>query len=512
MSFQVLASLVVAAIGLYVVLGRSKATGYAPLPPGPKGWPVIGNLLDEPTDGKPWETYREWGREHNSDVLYMNILGQPIIILNSWDAVNDLIEKRSNLYSSRPLRTMVYELMGWGKMFPFMPYGDRWRAQRKMFTREFTPTAVLRYHPQQITTTNTLLNRLVESPDEWHEHLKLQAGQVIMSIAYGFEVKTGKDMFYDVISLALAGLQIAALPGAYLVDVMPILKYVPSWFPGTGWQRQAAKWGHATEQMIELPYKKALDRIAAGTAMPSYISYAHEALDPNEDNADNELMIKQTAASMYSAGSDTVIALVLCFVLAMIKYPEVQKKAQAELDAVIGANMLPEFAHEDSLPYCGALVKELYRWRPASNLAIPRETDQEDVYKGFRIPAGSVILPNGWAILHNEEVYPDPMEFKPERFIKDGKLNLEMGDPTEVGAFGYGRRVCPGQFMGMNSVWLTVVSILASMNITRAVDAHGNEIEPSGKQHGAIVHALLPFKCSFKPRSTEVVNVIRARA
>lgn len=101
-----------------------------------------------------------------------------------------------------------------------------------------------------------------------------------MSIAYGFEVKTGKDMFLDVINKALAGLQIAALPGAYMVDVMPFrksrrvrcvspylidlvatVKHVPSWFPGTGWQRQAADWGQATEDMVELPWKKALEHI-----------------------------------------------------------------------------------------------------------------------------------------------------------------------------------------------------------------------------------------------------------
>lgn len=84
------------------------------------------------------------------------------------------------------------------------------------------------------------------------------------------------------------------------------------------------------------------------------------------------------------------------FALAMLRYPEVQKTAQEELDTVLGKNQLPDFADEDSLPYCGALVKELYRWRPVAPLAIPRGTDTEDVYKGYRIPAGSVILPNVW--------------------------------------------------------------------------------------------------------------------
>lgn len=84
------------------------------------------------------------------------------------------------------------------------------------------------------------------------------------------------------------------------------------------------------------------------------------------------------------------------FVLAMLRYPETQKLAQEELDMVLGKNQLPEFADEGSLPYCEALVKELYRWRPVSPLSVPRGTDVEDIYKGYRIPAGSVIFPNVW--------------------------------------------------------------------------------------------------------------------
>lgn len=67
----------------------------------------------------------------------------------------------------------VYFSMGWSKVFAFMPYGERWKEQRKMFTREFTPAATLRYHLQETAATNTMLSRLVGAPDEWHEHLKM---------------------------------------------------------------------------------------------------------------------------------------------------------------------------------------------------------------------------------------------------------------------------------------------------------------------------------------------------
>lgn len=82
----------------------------------------------------------------------------------------------------------------------------------------------------------------------------------------------------------------------------------------------------------------------------------------------------------------------------MVWFPEVQKKAQEELDRVVGKDHLPSFSDETLLPYCGAVLKELWRWRPVAPVAIPRETDTEDVYKGMRIPASSVIIPNAWSV------------------------------------------------------------------------------------------------------------------
>lgn len=106
------------------------------------------------------------------------------------------------------------------------------------------------------------------------------------------------------------------------------------------------------------------------------------------------------------------------------------------------------------------------------------------------------------AILHDEQVYPDPEEFKPERFLKDGELNPDVLDPALVGQFGYGRRACPGKAMATNHVWITVVSILASMNITKAVDEHGSVIEPSGEMKGSMLQCVYPTPVAVVSRLT----------
>nr|VWO99511.1 N/A [Ganoderma boninense] len=123
----------------------------------------------------------------------------------------------------------------------------------------------------------------------------------------------------------------------------------------------------------------------------------------------------------------------------MATHPQVLKKAQAELDAVVGPDRLPEFEDRESLPYIRALMKELFRWRVSGPLGFPHCAVEEDEYRGYRIPKGAILVANIWAVSRDPNMYHDPDSFMPERFLKDGELNPDVRDPATF-AFGYGRR------------------------------------------------------------------------
>jgi len=123
----------------------------------------------------------------------------------------------------------------------------------------------------------------------------------------------------------------------------------------------------------------------------------------------------------------------------MILNPKVMKKAQDELDRVVGKGELPDFSHTGDLPYIDALVKEVLRWGSTSPLAVPTRAMQDDVYRGYLIPAGAIMVQNVWAICRDPSVYPDPEVFNPDRFLKDGKINPLVFDPGDR-VFGTGRR------------------------------------------------------------------------
>ncbi|KAF8602799.1 cytochrome P450 [Ceratobasidium sp. AG-I] len=180
----------------------------------------------------------------------------------------------------------------------------------------------------------------------------------------------------------------------------------------------------------------------------------------------------------------------------MVRHPEVALKIQAELDSVLGpAERLPRADDRERMPYVQNTLAELLRWQPVTPLAIPHATTEDDHYNGYRIPKGSIVMGNTWAITRNESVYPDPERFNPDRF-----LDPNVPFPP---AFGYGRRVCPGSQFAESNLFILISSLMYVFDICRAHDESGNEIIPEVIKNlePSVVAKPLPFKFNMKPRS-----------
>ena len=149
------------------------------------------------------------------------------------------------------------------------------------------------------------------------------------------------------------------------------------------------------------------------------------------------------AGSAFEAGTDNTAGSVLWFLEAMMLYPDVMKKAQAEIDSVLGAqaDTAPGFQHLNQLPYCVSLTKEVFRWMPVVPLGGPRQTMNDDEYKRYHIAVCTTIFVNVWSLHHDESMYPEPFAFKPERFLpKDGSVLGPESLNEGHYAFGFGRR------------------------------------------------------------------------
>jgi len=197
----------------------------------------------------------------------------------------------------------------------------------------------------------------------------------------------------------------------------------------------------------------------------------------------------------------------MTFILAMLIYPNVQRKAKQELDSIIGLDRLPNFSDKPNLAYLSAIIKEVLRWNPIAPIGFPHLTTEEDIYEGYYIPKGCSVLPNIYAMLHDEKTFPNPTEFKPERFIRNGVISNDVPDPESVAAFGFGRRICPGSQVALSMIYITAASILTIFDISPVLDEKGNPVEVVPEFMAAsIVSEPSPFQCKITPRQGKNVE------
>ncbi|KAF8514704.1 cytochrome P450 [Hysterangium stoloniferum] len=487
-----------AALAAYLLRQRRVPKGLS-LPPGPPGYPIIGNLFDLPKSLE-WKTYKDWAQSYG-DLVYVNVLGTPIAFVNSKELVSELFEKRSSIYSDRPQLPMLCDLMKFDWGIPTMPYGERWRKHRQILNKQFLSSAHTFWRSGQSKYTKDLLQRLLVSPGAFSAHIRHAAGALILESTYGITVLPENDPYLNLAEAAMAIIARVAQPGAFLVDVLPILKYIPEWMPGAGFQKEAKAGRKMILDTAEVPFKAVKDMLSSGDAPSSATAAMLNELEVDSDAApDQEQVIRNVAGNALLGGTDTTHCAMEIFIVAMILYPEVQSTAQKTLDKVVGLDRFPTFEDRQNLPYITALCKEVLRWHLVTPLAFPHRLSQDDVIGNYFLPAGTLVFGNAWELLHSETAYgPDPDKFRPERFLVEG-----IKDPEH--AFGFGKRICPARGIAQDVLFMFIASILHSFTITPAT---GKGCPTEDTFIPGLVSRPFPFECNILPRSSSHEKLIR---
>ncbi|KAJ6621897.1 cytochrome P450 [Mycena sp. CBHHK59/15] len=477
------------------LLKRWHAASQLPFPPGPKPKFITGNLKDVPTV-QPWLTYTDWGKQYG-EVVHVRVFGQHVVIVNSLNAAVELFDRRARIYSDRPWLPMV-DLTGWDYNMSFMPHGDKWRQYRRMFHQHFRRDAIVAYRPIQMRKIYDMLRNLLASPEHFFEHVKTLAAAIVMAVTYGYDVKPTNDRFVDLAEDGVKRICEAVFPGAFAVNSLPFLRHLPAWFPGCGFHKYGQDTLKLIKEMQDAPFEFVRQNMRDGVGSLCLLAELLESNDAQGGSKSQEKVIKEIAATSYAGGSDTTTSSMLTLFLALAMHPDVQRKAQNEIDTVVGSARLPEFEDRPSLPHVEAVYREIMRWRPVAPLGVAHAATEDDIYNGYFIPKGTTVLSNIWAIVHDESIYPEADKFNPERFLDvDGQLN----GSDNILTFGFGRRACVGRHVADATVWAAVVSVLSTFNIATAKDATGKDIDIDPAYSDGLVSHPLPFKCSITPRS-----------
>ncbi|KAF8553813.1 cytochrome P450 [Imleria badia] len=483
-----------------ILRNRIERKGY-PLPPVPGLFPFLGSILSsnpqEPCS--PVGGWREMYGECN--IVYIRFLGTDVVVLNSTSVASELLEKRSRMYSDRPVIPSAIPY-GHDINFGLSRYNEHWRLCRRIFQQTFRADAAHSLCPTQRRRARQLIVNIIDNPEEYPSHFAMFSFAGIASAVYDYEPSPRNDPMLSVvnkyISAASRGLSFQM---ASLFMLCPFILHIPDWLPGS-WIKREAKEAYAwRNKMVETLYRDVRERMESTNHINASLVSDHitrmETFDGSY-RSEYETALKHTSATALFVGFETTRITIMAFTLAMVENPHVWKRAQEEIDAVVGMDRLPEFDDRPSLPYIDAIMREVLRWRPVLPLGTPHAATQSDIYEGYYIPKGAIVITNIWAMSRDEVRYPDADKFMPERFLNaEGMLTDD--DPGDF-AFGFGRRRCPGRHNVDVSLWGAIATMLATLDFNLAKDADGNDITFKATYKQAITSQTNPFPCRLTPR------------
>ncbi|KZT28692.1 cytochrome P450 [Neolentinus lepideus HHB14362 ss-1] len=431
-------------------------------PPGPTPHPLFGHTFQIPKQ-HTWRYLEGLGKRYGP-IVRLSLAGDNLLVLNDPEDAEELLGRRSHNYSSRKSLIYAGKYQSSEKRLVLLPYGPRLRTQRAAFYQMLQPQVVGSYETIQELESIRLLHDMLTRPHEMELNTKRFAAGNVFHLSYGRHLAHNDEDLKSVLGV-LDGFIRDCYPGAHLVDIFPMLDRLPDFL---------SPWRIAALRKHDMEMKASLrSRVETGDESDCFAARLWQ--DNHMNHLDTE-SLAYIAGSAFEAGTDTTAATIMWFVMAMILYPDTLKKAQAEIDAVVGSEgkTIPGFSHFRDLPYTTCLTKEVFRWMPAAPGGFPHFSDKDDTYKGYRVDAKTMVIPNIWAMQHNEHQFPDPLVFNPDRFMKDNDVPIGPDSLTEGHyGFGFGRRICPGRHLGAKTVWIGIVRLIWGFNFLAETHPHG---------------------------------------
>ncbi|KAB8200582.1 cytochrome P450 [Aspergillus parasiticus] len=368
-----------------------------------------------------------------------------MILLGNYEVTHDLLEKRGSKYSSRP--KFLADRVSNGLLPTFLPFKEKWKTHHRLHTSLLTIQASQHYQVVQDVESKQMVYELLSTKD-FPGRFQRYASSQIFSLAYGKRMPRGDEPEVRELEDVMNGILESISLGE---EVFPILKWLP-------------------------------DRLAPWRALGL-----------------SEPELWYNVGALYEAGTDSTAIVLEVFVMACVLHPDVVRRAHEELDSVVGMRM-PTFEDLPNLPYIKAIVSEVFRWRHPSPGGLHHAADEDDVYRGFSIPKGTAVVANHFSLDTDESIFDRPFDFDPDRWIRNPHL--------PVSAFGFGRRACPGLYVGQNSVSIAVSRLLWAYDIGYAYEnGQRLEVDPWDLTQGIGVRPS-PFQASFQVRGEKRQEII----
>ncbi|GFF43267.1 fumitremorgin C synthase [Aspergillus lentulus] len=425
--------------GLLVELRRQKR-----LPPGPMPLPLIGNLHQHRTT-EPWVQYQEWHKKLGP-IIKLEMGQRTVIVLGNHETVNELLNRRGKVYCSPPRFAFCGDCMSKSTFPIFLPYSTRRREIHRLLVTTLAPSACKAYADVQERESLRLAFRLLVS-DANIKNIWAYSVGVSTTLTSGQQMTPDEEEEIGDFQQAFKGIKGTLSKENLFLELYPFLNILPR--PINRWK----KTGEAHRQHLISLWTRRVERGLKNSNW-NWTRILHDN-KPQDMSRDEFLFL---VAELEIAAVSSTALLIMMFTATALKNPAATQRVREEIDAVIGAERLPTFNDQERLPLLNAYIKEIFRWKSFAPLSMPFTGLEDSDYMGYHIPSDALVIANLWALNMDPEVYTDPESFRPERWLE----NPELPDPP---VFGFGRRVCPGELFGKNSLFIAFAQILWAFDI-----------------------------------------------
>ena len=370
------------------------------------------------------------------------------IVLNTDRVASEIIAKRGKITNERPHMPIASDLVSNGKR-TVIRQEDEWREGRRVMHQLLSGSNLKVYAGMQELESVDMLRRYLREPNLWFAHNFRYATSVLYRIVMGYPLNKTRAQLdsYQRVTIEF----VTTINRSY-VDFFPLLSKLPHFLQP--WRHHWAQMGSFHRRVFQEWWKPVKTAVANGSAPPSFVRDVLLHPDMRYSGDDEEAMY--LATSVMAAGGDNTRMTINVFIMAMVTRPQAQARARQEIDRVCtdgGSLRLPRMTDLSEMPYVGAMIKEVLRWRPTVPIVPPHQLTEDLEIEGFFIPAGTTFLINSIGL---STEFDNAHEFQPERWI-DGSGAEKV--PNFWG-FGGGRRICVGWKVAQQALFIAFARLL----------------------------------------------------
>ncbi|XP_075057368.1 cytochrome P450 2C14-like [Mixophyes fleayi] len=486
---SILLSAVVILFLAYVFNNRKKHT-YKNLPPGPKTLPIIGNLhmIDM---ARPHKTFLEMSKMYGT--VYSFQLGMAkVVILCGFDTIKDALINHADQFSNRPKRPVISTLQKDNGLI--FANGENWKVMRRFTISTLRDFGMGRKTLEnKITEEAECLTQTFKSyggkPFNHKTILNAAVGNIIVSILLNHRFEYDDPTLLQLMSLINDNIRLAGKPMVMLYNTFPS---VMGWLPGA--HKIIFKNIIQLHTFIRATFtkqKQELDVNNQRNLIDAFLVKQQEGKPESALYYHNDNLIA-LMVDLFAAGMETTTTTLRWGLLLMIKYPDIQKKVQNEIEKVIGSAQ-PQIEHRKQMPYTEAVINEIQRYGDIVPGNAPHATSQDVTFKGYFIPKGTTIIPLLTSVLKDPAYFEKPEQFYPEHFLtSEGHFKKNEAFIP----FSIGKRSCAGENMAKMELFLFFTTLLQNFTF-KAPPGAKVDLTPST---GAI-NAPQPYEICAIPRS-----------